>query len=117
MSEVIPSDVSVCPDFVEGCSSTRPYPGFQEVHYALEKCGVVVVVACAPGSRVSVVVADGLKGRFGVGEYTNLVGVPKRGEGSVNCDEFPARDCASFLSSSCIDVDGSGGGDVDHRRS
>ena len=77
----------------------------------------MVVVASAPDSRVSVVMADSLEGRFEVGEYTNPVVVPKRGEGSVNCDEFPAHDCASFLSSSCINVDGSGGGNVDHRRS
>ena len=77
----------------------------------------MVIVAGTPDSRAGLVVTDGLKGRFGIGEYTNPVMVLKCVEGSVYCDEFPAHDCASFLSSSCINVDGSGGGNVDHRRS
>ena len=46
----------------------------------------MVVVASTPDSRVGMVVADGLKGRFGVGEYTNSGMFLECGEGSVNCD-------------------------------
>jgi hypothetical protein len=74
----------------------------------------MVVVASTPDSRVGMVVTDGLKGRFGISEYTNPGMVLKCGEGGVNCDEFTAHDCAGFLPSSCIYVDGGGGGNVYH---
>jgi len=47
---------------------------------------VVVVVASTPDSRVGMVVTDGLKGRFGIGEYTDPSMVLECGEGGVNCD-------------------------------
>ena len=74
----------------------------------------MVVVASTPDSRVGMVVTDGLKGRFGIGEYTDPSMVLECGEGGVNCDEFSSHDCASFLPSSCIYVDGGGGGNVYH---
>jgi hypothetical protein len=46
----------------------------------------MVVVASTPDSRVGMVVTDGLKGRFGIGEYTNPGLVLECGEGGVNCD-------------------------------
>ena len=99
---------------MEGCAFTQPYPFLKEVYDALEQGGVVVVVASTSDSRVGMVVAYGLKGRFGIGEDTDPGMVLKCGEGGVNRDEFTSHDSASFLPSCCIYVDGGGGGNVYH---
>jgi len=90
---------------------------FKEVCDALEKKHVVMVDPHTADTRVGMLVLYGLETREGVGKYTDPFLLRECGESRVYDDEFRPHDSADLLRPTCVYVEGSGGGYVNHRRS
>ena len=76
----------------------------------------MVIVLCTCGTRVGLVVPYGLKAEYGIREDAYLVMRSERCMHRMYGDQFRPHDSAGFFRSRGIYVDGSVGGNVQHRR-